>query len=131
MAGEHLAPRAEGGVRAIMGQSSTDQSPQHANRAARAGGRFEDEGWRIRKDGGRFWALSVLDAIRDEDGSLIGFAKISRDITERRAAEEAELQAITRALTPWATRWSRHSSANSRTLAIGCSPYGARAVSQR
>ena len=63
--------------------------PARALEAARAGGRFEDEGWRIRKDGGRFWALSVLDAIRDEDGSLIGFAKISRDITERRAAEEA------------------------------------------
>ena len=56
-------------------------------------GRFENEGWRVRKDGGRFWAHVVLDAIRDEGGELIGFAKITRDITERRqnqlALEEA------------------------------------------
>jgi PAS domain S-box-containing protein len=56
-------------------------------------GRFENEGWRVRKDGARFWAHIVLDAIRDEDGELIGFAKITRDITERRqnqlALEEA------------------------------------------
>ena len=51
--------------------------------AARAG-RFESEGWRVRKDGSRFWALAVVDAIRDHDGALIGFAKITRDMTERR-----------------------------------------------
>src|SRR5215813_10377732 len=56
--------------------------------AARAG-RFEQEGWRLRKDGTRFWALAVLDAIYDETGALVGFAKITRDMTERRAAEEA------------------------------------------
>ncbi|WP_159718710.1 hybrid sensor histidine kinase/response regulator [Geminicoccus flavidas] len=63
--------------------------PRRALKLAATNGRFEDEGWRIRKDGSRFWALAVLDPIRDEDGSLIGFAKISRDITERKAAEEA------------------------------------------
>jgi PAS domain S-box-containing protein len=52
-------------------------------------GRYEAEGWRIRKDGSRFWALVVLDAIRDANGELIGFGKITRDISERRAAQDA------------------------------------------
>ena len=51
-------------------------------------GRYESEGWRVRKDGGRFWASVVVDAIRDEKGQLQGFAKVTRDITERRAALE-------------------------------------------
>ena len=49
-------------------------------------GRFEAEGWRIRKDGSRFWASAVVDAVRDEDGELIGFAKITRDMTDREQA---------------------------------------------
>jgi PAS domain S-box-containing protein len=52
-------------------------------------GRFEAEGWRVRKDGSRFWASVVVDAIRGGDGRLEGFAKITRDITERRAAQDA------------------------------------------
>ena len=52
-------------------------------------GKFEAEGWRVRKDGTRFWAHVVIDPIRDSAGELIGFAKITRDLTERRAAEEA------------------------------------------
>jgi PAS domain S-box-containing protein len=52
-------------------------------------GRFETEGWRIRKDGSRFWASVVMDAIRNESGTLEGFAKVTRDITERRAAQDA------------------------------------------
>jgi PAS domain S-box-containing protein len=51
-------------------------------------GKFESEGWRLRKDGSRFWAHVVIDPIRDEDGVVIGFAKLMRDITERRAAEQ-------------------------------------------
>lgn len=51
-------------------------------------GRFEDEGWRLRKDGSRFWANVVLTAIRDGRGHLLGFAKITRDLTARRDAEE-------------------------------------------
>ena len=49
-------------------------------------GQFEAEGWRVRKDGTRFWASVVIDAIHDEDGDLIGFAKITRDLTEHREA---------------------------------------------
>jgi C4-dicarboxylate-specific signal transduction histidine kinase len=52
-------------------------------------GRFLHEGWRVRKDGTPFWADVVIDAIRDEDGDLIGFAKITRDVTERREAQLA------------------------------------------
>ena len=52
-------------------------------------GRLEDEGWRIRKDGTRFWANVVITALRDETGALVGFTKVTRDLTERRAAEEA------------------------------------------
>ena len=61
--------------------------PERALETARTVGRFADEGWRLRKDGSRFWALAVLDAIRDDKGELVGFAKITRDLTERRAAE--------------------------------------------
>jgi PAS domain S-box-containing protein len=63
--------------------------PANALKTAAETGRWEDEGWRVRKDGTRFWALAVLDSIEDRDGNLIGFAKITRDITERRAAQQA------------------------------------------
>ncbi len=62
--------------------------PWNALKIAGETGRWEDEGWRVRKDGTRFWALAVLDAIRDPDGQLIGFAKITRDMTERRQAQQ-------------------------------------------
>jgi PAS domain S-box-containing protein len=52
-------------------------------------GKFESEGWRVRKDGARFWAHVVIDPIRDQSGRLTGFAKITRDLSERKAAEEA------------------------------------------
>jgi PAS domain S-box-containing protein len=51
-------------------------------------GRAQDEGWRVRKDGSRFWALTVLDAIHDEAGCLVGLAKITRDMTERHEAQQ-------------------------------------------
>ncbi|MGA7812704.1 MAG: PAS domain S-box protein [Caballeronia sp.] len=63
--------------------------PARALQIAREQGRFEDEGWRVRRDGTRFWASVVVDPIRDLSGELVGFAKITRDITERKAAEEA------------------------------------------
>ena len=63
--------------------------PWKALEQARQEGRYEAEGWRLRKDGTRFWANVAIDAIRDDDGELIGFAKITRDLTERR---ETQLQ---------------------------------------
>lgn len=52
-------------------------------------GSLEDEGWRVRKDGSRFWANVVITALRDDDGALIGFAKVTRDLTQRKRDEEA------------------------------------------
>ena len=63
--------------------------PSRALHTAQAEGRFEAEGWRIRKDGSRFWANVVIDPIRSPQGELIGFAKITRDLTERRDAQRA------------------------------------------
>jgi signal transduction histidine kinase len=56
---------------------------------ARAEGSAEDEGWRVRKDGSRFWANVIITALRDEAGQLQGFAKVTRDMSERRRSEEA------------------------------------------
>ncbi|MCC2634469.1 MAG: chemotaxis protein CheY [Ramlibacter sp.] len=63
--------------------------PEEELRLARARGRFEDEGWRLRKDGSRFWANVVITALHGPDGELTGFAKITRDLTERRQYEES------------------------------------------
>ncbi|HKS36490.1 MAG TPA: PAS domain S-box protein [Verrucomicrobiae bacterium] len=63
--------------------------PEHARELARTEGRFEDEGWRIRKGGTPFWANVVITALRDDQGKLRGFALITRDITERKQAQEA------------------------------------------
>jgi PAS domain S-box-containing protein len=62
--------------------------PKTALATAEREGRFEAEGWRVRKDGTHFWANVVIDPIRDPEGNLVGFAKVTRDLTERRAAEE-------------------------------------------
>ena len=61
--------------------------PTRALETARETGRYEAEGWRVRKDGSRFWASVVIDAIKDEDGRLIGFAKITRDMTDKRETQ--------------------------------------------
>ena len=63
--------------------------PAKALETATREGRFEREGWRVRKDGTRFWAGVVIDPIRDPEGRLLGFAKITRDMTEKQRAEEA------------------------------------------
>jgi PAS domain S-box-containing protein len=62
--------------------------PARALRIALKSGRYEEDGWRVRKDGSFFWASVVIDPIRNDAGELIGFAKITRDITERKAAQE-------------------------------------------
>ena len=63
--------------------------PKRALSTAADVGRFEAEGWRVRKDGSRFWAHVIIDAIRDEGGKLVGFAKITRDLTEKKKADQA------------------------------------------
>ena len=63
--------------------------PAHELRVAAEQGKYEEENWRVRKDGTLFWANVVITALRDESGSLTGFGKVTRDLTERRAHEEA------------------------------------------
>jgi rsbT co-antagonist protein RsbR len=62
--------------------------PDHELETAAKDGRFEDEGWRVKKDGKQFWANVILSALRDKDGTLRGFSKVTQDLTERRQAEE-------------------------------------------
>jgi PAS domain S-box-containing protein len=87
--------------REIIGQSFSrfytpeDQAtglPQRALAVAKKEGRFHAEGWRVRKDGTRFWASVVIDAIKDDSGEVIGFAKVTRDITERQQAQQHLLE---------------------------------------
>src|SRR5207302_10500546 len=61
--------------------------PERALQQAVAEGQWEDEGWRVRKDGSRFWANVIITALRDAEGTPLGFAKLTRDLTERRRAE--------------------------------------------
>ena len=80
-------------------------APGRALQIAAADGRFEADGWRVRRDGSLFWANVVIDAIRDEVGQLTGFAKITRDITHRRNNEEhLRRQALTDGLTGLSNR---------------------------
>ena len=69
------------------------EKPEEALRTAAEKGRCEDEGWRVRKDGSRFWANAIITALQDEAGHLRGFAKVTGDITERRAVEKARQEA--------------------------------------
>ena len=80
--------------------SDADQAagrPARALQLARDHGRYEEDGWRVRKDGTFFWASVVIDAIRDDHGDILGFAKITRDISERREAQQ-NLEKIQRQL---------------------------------
>jgi PAS domain S-box-containing protein len=73
-------------------EDQATEFPQQALAAAARAGRFESEGWRVRADGSRFWALAVIDAVRGPDGKLIGFAKVTRDMTERRLEQSRLLE---------------------------------------
>ena len=98
-----------GGAERIKGYRASEIIGQHFSRFyldedVRAGkparvlesaareGRYEDESWRVRKDGSRFWANVVIAAVRGPGGELLGFAKVTRDLTERREAEEQRLR---------------------------------------
>ena len=88
-----------------------EKYPDYELREAERVGRFEDEGWRIRKDGTRFWANVVITALRDPDGHLIGFSKVTRDLTERRASEERAIEDARRVA---AEEAARHTSDEAR-----------------
>jgi PAS domain S-box-containing protein len=70
--------------------------PEHELQVAAERGRFVDEGWRVRKDGSQFWANVVITALRDEEGRLRGFAKLTRDLTERKRKESLESDGLQR-----------------------------------
>ena len=74
-------------------EDRADGKPARALATAARDGRYEAEGWRLRKDGTRFWAHVVIDVIRDDMGELIGFAKITRDLTEKKKADAALAEA--------------------------------------
>jgi PAS domain S-box-containing protein len=74
-------------------QSVESGWPGHELKIAATEGRFEDEGWRVRKDSSRFWASVVITALRDRAGRLLGFSKITRDLTQRKLQEDALAQA--------------------------------------
>ena len=86
--------------RFFTASDQTSRLPEKILAKARAVGRYEAEGWRVRKDGTRFWANAIVTPVRGDQGDLIGFAKITRDITERMRAEaqlrdsEAQMRAI-------------------------------------
>jgi PAS domain S-box-containing protein len=79
--GEHFS-------RFYQDEAQQQQWPQHELKIAAEAGRFEDEGWRVRKDRSRFWANVVITALRDPGGKLLWFAKVTRDLTERRQYEQ-------------------------------------------
>ena len=77
---------------------------------ARREGRVETEGWRVRKDGTRFWAMATLTAIHREDGELLGFGEVTRDLTTRKQADEERLRLVqaqeaVRAVRAQSSRW--------------------------
>jgi formate hydrogenlyase transcriptional activator len=72
--------------------------PDHELEVAASEGRFEDEGWRIRKDGSRFWANVIITALRGTDGQLLGFSKVTRDFTNRKDAEESLVLELSKAV---------------------------------
>lgn len=97
---------------AFYPKETHDHLPDDMLERARRDGASEDEGWRVRKDGSRFWANVVITALRDEEGALQGFAKVTRDMTERRRSEEAlrlareEAEAANRAKSEFLSRTS-------------------------
>jgi PAS domain S-box-containing protein len=68
--------------------------PEQILETVRREGRYEEEGWRVRKDGTRFWASVVISLLRDDSGQVIGFAKVTRDLTARRAAEQTARELV-------------------------------------
>src|SRR5581483_9240382 len=73
--------------------AKASRHPEHELEIAVREGRYEEEGWRVRKDGSMFWANVVITALFDHGGELVGFAKVTRDMTERRRAQQAQERA--------------------------------------
>jgi PAS domain S-box-containing protein len=78
----------------FLAEDRAEGRPQRELGIAASEGRYDEEGWRVRKDGSRFWAHVVVTALRSGGGQLIGFAKVTRDLTARRAAEETARELV-------------------------------------
>ncbi len=89
-------------------EDRADGVPARALLTAINEGRYEAEGWRVRKDGTRFWASVVIDRIEDSNGKLLGLAKITRDITERREASSVWRRRASSSINR--KRWTRSAS---------------------
>ena len=96
-----------------------DKIPEKALATAARTGKFEAERWRVRKDGSKFWASVVINAIFAPDGELLGFAKVTRDLTERRASEERTQQAQKMEVIGQLTGGVAHDFNNLLTIVIG------------
>jgi PAS domain S-box-containing protein len=81
--------------RFYLPEAIAQQKPSQELKIAEEQGRFEEEGWRVRKDGSRFWANVVITALRDETGQLRGFAKVNRDFSERKKSDEQLAKTLT------------------------------------
>jgi PAS domain S-box-containing protein len=86
--------------------------PEHELRLALRDGRYEEEGWRLRKDGSRFWANVVITAVYDDTGAHLGFAKVTRDTSERRRMEQE----------PWCTAPRASASGTGRATTTAGTP---------
>lgn len=105
-------------------------APTRALEIAARTGKLEAEGWRVRKDGTQFWASTVIDAIRDDQGELVGFAKITRDLTEKRTIEEQLRQSQKMEAVGQLTGGIAHDFNNLLTIITGNIDIAARALEQ-
>ena len=93
--------------------------PETELKAAAKDGRYEDEGWRVRKDGTQFWANVVITALRDQSGTLLGFAKMTRDLSDPETSGERRLQQRLAA-----TLWNHQTMPLSARICRASSPVG-------
>ena len=105
--------------------------PERELEIARTQGHFEDEGWRVRKDGSRFWANVVIAPLRNEEGTIFGFGKVTRDLSARRQAEETERQLIREQAARSAAEESAETIRRSEQLARQAAMSAAEAASPR
>ncbi len=94
--------------------------PARGLKTAAEEGRFEAEGWRVRRDGTKFWANVVIDAVKDDDGRLIGFAKVTRDLTEQLAPRKLWQKLSSNYIRRKNSKRSANSAAASRTTSTTC-----------
>jgi PAS domain S-box-containing protein len=106
-------------------EDQASRKPQRGLAEAAESGRFQGEGWRVRKDGSLFWASVTITAIRDDDGQLLGFSKVTRDLTEWKRLEEARLRETARYRAIYEENPSVYLTTDSSGTIINANAYGA------